>query len=177
MSQLGLSLAEMIGQDGRRGPEITGPAQQRSTMSRGQIIAGILADALSGAAGHPGQFAAMLGRQRENEREDAQWGRRLEQKEQIEAKYRQPDVSPMVRDAQAWQTMTPEQRNAYQQMKVAGAGDPDVFVTLPNGQVYAGPKSGLSQALMGRSQSPQAPVGRLTPINGGQTPPASGGFR
>lgn len=151
-------------------------------ISKGHLILGIIADALSGAAGQPGQFAARMGEDRRQQREDAQWSRRrqgLLQDWQAQEDYKRthPDLSPMVRDADAWQQMTPDQRTNYQAAKVAGAGDPDVFVTLPNGQVYAGPKSGLSQALMGGGQPPQRPVGRLTPIDeGGPTPGGSGGF-
>jgi hypothetical protein len=151
-------------------------ARQTPKMGKGQIIAGILADALAGAAGRAPAFGQMLAQQRQQEQEEVNWGRRLEQAEQIKARYREPELPPMLRDAQAWAGMTEEQRNAYKAMKQAGAGDPDVFVTLPNGQVYAGPKSGLSQALMGGGQATQKPVGKLTPINGGPTAPPSGGF-
>lgn len=151
-------------------------------IGRGQLIAGILADALAGAMGRPGQFAQQMGEQRKQQDEEVQWQRHRKdnladygEQQRLQQQYAKPDVNPMLRDADTWQTMTPEQRAAYQQMKVAGAGDPDVFVTLPNGQVYAGPKSGLATALTGGGTT-QRPVGRLTPINGGQTPPASGGF-
>lgn len=155
--------------------------------SKGQIIAGIIADALAGAAGQQGQMAALWNREREQTRQQAQeqarWHRDrtagledYEAKQRIEQRYKVPEIPPMLRDAQAWATMTPEQRTAYGQMKQAGAGDPDVFITLPNGQVYAGPRSGLAAAMMGGATVPQKPVGKLTPINGGQTPPASGPF-
>jgi hypothetical protein len=172
MAPLGMALAGAL-----RQPD----EQEQPKMSKGQLILGILADALSGAAGRPGQFAQMMNQRKAQEREETNWGRRrqaeledYEKKQQIEQRYAGP--SPMVRDAQAWQTMSPEQRRAYQELQGMKQGDPDVFVTLPNGQVYAGPKSGLAQALMGGAP-PQKPVGRLTPISGGPTPPASGGFR
>jgi hypothetical protein len=52
---------------------------------------------------------------------------------------------------------------------LARRGDPMVNVTLPNGQFYSGPQSGLAQALGGAAQTPQAapppkPIGKLTPI-------------
>ena len=150
---------------------------QPQKMGRGQLIAGILADALAGAMGRSGPFAARMAHQQQQEQEEAQWGRRLEREHEIKARYDKPDVPPMVRDAEAWRGMTPEQRAAYQEMQGMKAGDPEVFVTLPNGQVYAGPKSGLAAALTGGGSAPARPVGKLTPINGGQTPPASGGFR
>lgn len=152
-------------------------------MSKGQMILGILGDALAGAAGRGPAFGQMMQQQKQQEREVAQWGLKrkadledYEAKQKIEQRYKAPDVAPALRDAQAWALMTPEQRTAYQEMKQAGAGDPDVFVTLPNGQVYAGPKSGLSQALMGGAPAPQKPVGKLTPIPGGPAS-APGGFR
>jgi hypothetical protein len=71
-------------------------------------------------------------------------------------------------------------RQLYKDPTAKAALDPDVFITLPNGQVYAGPRSGLAAAMMGGTPAPAAPpapVGKLTPItNGGQTPRASGGF-
>lgn len=55
-------------------------------------------------------------------------------------------------------------------------GDPMINMTLPNGQFYSGPQSGLSEALGGGSQIPDKPVGKLTPIGGPQVTPA-GRFR
>lgn len=157
------------------------PAQ--NGMSKGQIIMGIIADALAGAAGHQGPFAAHMAKLNEQEAENAKWGLRrrgeledYEAKQKIEQRYKTPDISPMERDVAAWGRMSEPQRQAYQQMQGMRAGDADVFVTLPNGQVYAGPKSGLAQALTGGGTAPPQPVGRLRPINGGPTPPASGGF-
>lgn len=165
-SPLGVSLAAAVG------------APEPKQISRGQMIAGILADMLAGAQGQEGQFSAMLQRRQQQADDDVRWGRRLEQSERIKAQYDKPDIAPMLRDAQAWQSMTPEQRQAYGQMKQAGAGDPDVTVTLPNGQFYAGPRSGLAQALMGGGSAPvkTAPRGKLTPVQGGPTQPASAGF-
>lgn len=163
-------------------PQAPQEAPTAPKMGRGQIIAGILADALAGAAGQPGPFAARMARQQQQQAEEAQWHRRrgadledYEAKQRIEQRYKQPDIPPMVRDAQAWMQMGEPERQAYQQMQGLKQGDPDVFVTLPNGQVYAGPKSGLAAALTGGA-APTAPVGKLRPINGGPTQPASGGF-
>lgn len=57
-------------------------------------------------------------------------------------------------------------------------GDPMINMTLPNGQFYSGPQSGLQAALGGfQSDPPPArPVGKLTPIGGPQAAPA-GNFR
>lgn len=185
MGPLGLALGQAIL------PQLQNPAPPQSAaypsqkISKGQFLAGILADALAGAAGQPGQFAPMMQRRRQQEQEQAQWGLKrradledYEAKQKIDQRYKGADVPPMLRDVQAYLGMSEPQRQAWQQMNDMKRGDPDVFVTLPNGQVYAGPKSGLSSALMGGGRAPQAPVGKLTPIApGGQTPPASGGFR
>lgn len=60
--------------------------------------------------------------------------------------------------------------------------DPVVITTLPSGQIYNGPQSGLAVFLGGGGQSvgapvlPTKPVGKLRPMPGGPTPPASGTF-
>jgi hypothetical protein len=155
-------------------------------MGRGQLIAGILADALAGAMGRPGQFAQTLEREKANQDEQVQWGlRRRQQLEDAIAlkdyERQHPDLSPMERDAQAWANMTQPERDAYMQVEKARQPDTDVTVTLPNGQFYAGPRSGLAQALMGYQQ-PQTglpPIGTVVPDPrkaGGPTQPASGGF-
>lgn len=169
---LGIALADTVG-----------AAPQHPQMSKGQIIMGIIADALSGAAGHQGGFAQMLGQQREDDRVQAQWGlqrrARLEDwQAQQDYQHAHPDPSPMERDVQTWARMTPEQRAQYQDMQKAKEGDPIVTITLPNGQMYSGPRSGLAAAMMGGSQAPQRPVGRLSPLpdGGPQGSPLSGSF-
>jgi hypothetical protein len=154
---------------------------QQPHYSRGQIIAGIIADALAGAAGQQGPMAARWNQERQQQNEEVQWAHHRQgimddwiKQQQYQAAH--PDASPMKRDAQAWTGMTPEQKAAYQEMEKAKEGDPIVTITLPNGQMYSGPRSGLATAMMGRMATPQAPVGPLTPINGGPTPSASGGF-
>ena len=171
---LGLSLADILGQSAPAAPK----------MSRGQIIAGIIGDALAGAAGRSPTFGPMVARQKEEQQqaaqEEAQWGRHLLTQELVKQQF--PDPSPMARDVQAWQGMTPEQRAMYQQMQTAREGDPMVLTPLPNGQIYSGPRSGLAAAMMGGGSgagaAPTRPVGPLTPIpdSGGPTQPASGGF-
>lgn len=160
---LGLSLADVLG------------APEPSKMSRGQIIAGIIGDALAGAAGRGPAFGQYVAQQRQQADEEAQWGRRLMKQKQIEQQF--PDVSPMERDAEAWVHMSELQKQAYMESQKAREGDPVVTITLPNGQMYSGPRSGLAQAMMGGGQAPQQPVGKLTPINGGpQGSPLSGPF-
>lgn len=187
MAVSGKSIFDVIGSDPVR---ISAPPLQASAPAPAKAKpnwVGIIADALAGAMGREGPYAAMMQRERAAEQEEAQWTRRqqselgqYEQKKQIDQRYGQADVAPMLRDAQAWQQMTPEQRAAYGEMQKSRQGDPDVTVTLPNGQFYAGPRSGLAQALMGGGApppAPTAPVGKLRPLNGGPTPPASGTFR
>lgn len=68
-----------------------------------------------------------------------------------------------------------EAGNAYLRRQA----DPDVTVPLPNGQVYIGPRSGMAAAMGAQpagGAAPARPVGGLTPIQGGPTPRASGGF-
>jgi hypothetical protein len=60
-----------------------------------------------------------------------------EAKQQIEARYRKPDVPPMVRDAEAWQAMTPEQRTAL--AAVERLRNPPPFFTGEDGQSYQRP--------------------------------------
>lgn len=179
---LGLALGDMIG-GLSDDPRASGMPPVKMP-SKGMMLLGILGDALGGAGGRQPVFAQHLGQLRQQEREQAQWGLQRQAKREdyewqkgVDQRYAQPDVSPMERDVAAWGRMTPEQRASYQQMRQMNAPDPDVFITLPNGQVYAGPRSGLAAAMQGGGQAPARPVGRLTPIQGGPTPPASGTFR
>lgn len=195
MGPLGLRLSNTVGQEPEipRVPDYAAGIQMplpgaQPRHSKGQIIAGILADALAGLAGQQGPMLAQWNRERQQEQDDVQWSRR-QQAENDQWAQRQrwqqehPDPSPMQRDIAFWQGMTQEQRAAFGEMKKAGEGDPDVFITLPNGQVYAGPRSGLAQAMMGAGQAPTAgarpPIGAIVPDprRGGPTPRASGTFR
>lgn len=146
----------------------------------GRTLAGLIGDALLQNADMAPVYAPMQRQRQAIEAEEAQWTRRRaaerEDKQwEWQNRPREDAIPPILRDAQAWQGMTPEQRAAYGEMQKARAGDPDVTLTLPNGQLYVGPKSGIQAALGG---SAPKPVGKLTPINnGGPTPPASGNFR
>lgn len=147
----------------------------------GRHIAGAIGDMLLQQAGMQPVYAPVMRDRQQAEAEDVQWQRHREADNEDwqsrEAwKLANPDPAPMVRDAMAWQQMTPEQRAAYEAMKKAQEGDPIVNTSLPNGQFYSGPRSGLAQALAGGQAAPSAPVGRLTPIAGGAGGNASGGF-
>ena len=99
--------------------------------SKGAMIAGILGDALAGAVGRAPVFTQNLmaerQRQKAMEQEEATWTRRRQSaledyaaKQQIDRQYEKPAApSPILRDAMAWQQMTPEQRQAYQDMQRA----------------------------------------------------------
>lgn len=147
-------------------------------LSKGQIIMGIIADALAGAAGQPGPFAAQMARQRQQEQEEANWGRRFERQKQIEQQYEKTKPYRWEANDGSLMEMGPDgtARLVYKDPTPKANLDPDVFITLPNGQVYAGPRSGLAAAMMGGTTAKTAPRGKLTPVNGGPTPPASGGF-
>lgn len=183
--RLGLGLQNLLAIDPQQpGP----PVQAKPTFFQeggmGRHLAGAIGDALLHYGGMQPVYAPMQQQQRQQAQEEAQWSRRRQQanddwtqREQWKAEH--PDPSPMMRDVQAWQGMSPEQRASYEQIRKAQMGDPDVTVSLPNGQFYAGPRSGLSAALTGGmapSEAPARPVGKLRPI-GGATPGASGGFQ
>jgi hypothetical protein len=152
-------------------------------MSKGQIIAGIIGDALAGAAGRQPVFGQMVAQQHQRDDEMAQWGlqRRAHLQDwqaQQDYQHAHPDPSPMERDVETWARMTPEQRAQYQEMQKAKEGDPIVTITLPNGQMYSGPRSGLAAAMMGGAASSRPQIGDVVPDprQGGPTQPASGGF-
>lgn len=125
--------------------------------SKGQMIAGIIADALAGATGGQPVFGQMLARQREAAAEEAQWHKRRmagrEDKQwEWDNKPKDDAVPPILRDAQAWASMPEPLRKAYQEMQEAKGGDEFITTTLPNGQFYAGPRRGLPGALTGQTQ-------------------------
>lgn len=172
MGPLGLALHSSLGlqQPSQAVPAIPSP----KPVGKGQLIAGVLADALAGAIGRPGTFAHQMVERRQEDRQQAQWGLRrraeledYEAKQQIEQRYAKPDVSPMERDAKAWLAMTPELRKAYEAVQAA---KPQF---IPDGM-------GGGQWV--RPQSPSSPSGppagvTFTPLDdGGPTLPASGGF-
>ncbi len=185
--RLGQTLQDMVLGEQPRGPVFTPPystppiaptptpVAAPTQRSRGQMIAGILSDAVKGFLGQPGTFGATLAverqRQQDMEAAEAQWSRRRQAENQdwiARQQYERanPATPAILRDVQAWQGMTPDQKAAYEAMKRAQEGDPVVNVTLPNGQFYSGPRSGLTGVLSG-GQAPARPVGNLTPIDGG----------
>lgn len=167
---------------------------------------GILADALSGLSGNGPIYAPMMERRRAEqtafERGEEQWkshhaAELSDQLRLLEEKRAHPDDELSRRLDQAGIT-DPAQRAEYARklLDKSTTDDPLVTLTLPNKQLYSGPRSGLATALGG--VAPQAhpdavptvedgysyapgPGGRANPANwkpaGGPTQPASGGFR
>lgn len=188
---LGMALRNTLMMPPQAAPVPSAPAPKKflgatlpEGMSKGQIIAGILGEVLSKVGGGQSMFLPAMMAQRQQQQEEVTWGRRrsaeledYERKQQIEQRYRQPEVPPMLRDVQTFMGMDAAQRAAFSDLQKAKEGDPIVNTTLPNGQFYSGPRSGLAAALMGGGQAPQKPVGKLTPMAGGPTPQASGTFR
>lgn len=163
----------------RQPPQQQAPPQQKP-IGMGKHIAGAIGDVLLQQAGMQPMFSPAMQQRRAMEQSEAQWSRRRQAEnedwtQRQEWQRANPDPSPMLRDIAAWQAMTPEQRVAYEAMQKAKEGDPLVNMSLPNGQFYSGPRSGLATAL-GGGTVPAAPVGRLTPIDGGPAP-APGNFR
>lgn len=170
---LGISLHNIVAGDAPSTPK---PAGFFGEGGLGRILAGAIGDALLSNAGMQQVYAPAMQRRQQEQDEDARWGRRLEMQKQLNPEKPHywemndgslgmigPDGKPQV----VFKDPTPKANL-----------DPDVTVTLPNGQFYAGPRSGLAQALMGGGSAPvkTAPRGKLTSVQGGLTPPASGGF-
>lgn len=140
---------------------------------------GVLSDALSGAAGKPGAYAAMLGQQRQ-----------MQMEEQI---YQNHQQSEMQRQMQMYDYQRKNPNDEVTQYMVASGIDPK----SPQGQaIYSQaltqktnpfvamdvqqPDGSTVKQYVRPPMAPTAPIGALsdTPpqAQGGPTPPASGGF-
>lgn len=139
-------------------------------MSKGQMILGILGDALAGAAGGGPVFGKMMQQRRQKEDERAEWGlkRQAEREDkQWEWKNKPQDPSPMERDALAWSRMTPELQAAY---RAAQAAKPQFIPDgLGGGQWVQPPQPGA------RPAGPPSGV-TFTPLPNGGPAPAPGNF-
>lgn len=128
--------------------------------------AGLLGDALQSFGGGKGTYAPVLMAQgqRRQELQDAAAQRQAQVqdwifKQQYEAA--NPGPSPLSRDVAAFQNLTPEQRKAYGEMQDLKAGP--TTVSLPNGFVYSGSRTGLGEALGGAGQPATQPTIQDTP--------------
>lgn len=148
----------------------------------GRVIAGLIGDALLQQSGAAPVYSPMMQQRRQDEAAEAQWARRREAEREDKQwewqnKPREDDAfSAMMRSA-GIDPASDAGKALYSQRLQRQVAEPDVITTLPNGQLYAGPRSGLAQALTGGFAPIAKPVGKLTPIAGGPTPPASGTFR
>lgn len=163
-------------------PDIALPAQHQ-----GINWLGVLADALSGAAGQPGMYAQRTERQRAEQTA-------LERGDQVYRTHRADDNAdwmsrqqwelqnkpdPTIAALTSYMGLTPEQKVAYKEMHPGL--DPDVAMSLGGDRFYSGPRSGLGLALSGGQPAPAAgsplpPKHRLVPI-GGPGSPAPATFR
>ncbi len=179
MAGMGISFEDILRGQGIVPVDGQSPMPQAAPEKRGMNWGAILADALSGLAGQQGQYPQRVAREQRDQQEQAQWhqrrqadledyGRKLEM--QNDPRYAKPDVSPVTRDAMAWQAMTPELRAAYEAMQRA---KPQFIPDGMGGGQWAQPPQ------MGGRAPLAAPQGvTFTPLDdGGPTPQASGGFR
>ena len=137
---------------------------------RAPLVAPMLLGRLKGLKDTEAEEVAAQ-RKRLAEREDKQW--------EWANKPKEASIPPFVRDYQAWQQMSPEERAGVGEMEEARSGDRFVTTVLPDGRFYAGPQRGLVDALTGSGQpaAPKAaPRGKLRPMGGGSGN-ATGGFR
>lgn len=148
----------------------------------GRTIAGLIGDALLQNADMAPVYAPMQRQRQQTAQEEAQWHRRRE----AERADKQWEWANKPKDDDGFTSMmraagidpnSDAGRAFYAQRLQRQVAEPDVITTLPNGQLYAGPRSGLAAALTGQTAPIAKPVGKLTPIAGGPTPPASGSFR
>jgi hypothetical protein len=143
---------------------------------------GVIADALAGAAGREGPYAAQMQRQREmdyaaqqgqqermNKRDDWQW------QKQWELDHPNPINNDTVND---YQFILQQSGKDAADQYLQGRYDPVVNIPLGDGRTYIGPRSGAPSAVNGLQggQTPQRPVGKLTPIGGGVGGNPGGGF-
>lgn len=128
-----------------------------------------------GDYGGAAQIGQTMGRdkrdaaQRAAEREDYRW------KKQTDQEFQGPPNNDTVNDYNfILQNEGPEAAKQYLQ----GRYDPVVNVPLGNGSMYIGPRSGMDAALRGGAPQgvPDRPIGKLTPITGGDAGNGVGGF-
>lgn len=137
-----------------------------------QNVVGIIGDALAGAVGQPGQYAATLQREARDRREDALYQRRQADarntwlwQQQWERDHPKPVNNDTVADYDfIARTLGPDAARQSLMNKT----DPVVSIPLPGGQTYIGPRSSMPSVLgggglssSGGSAPPQAAIDYL----------------
>ena len=132
---------------------------------------GVLADALAGAAGHPGPYGAQMAREREQQtafdRGEEQWQKHhqtdvADQMKLLDYKRAHPD-DPITQALDLAGITDPAQRKQYyvNALDKKTEDDPIVTLTLPGDHIYSGPRSGLATALTGAA--PASPLSDNVP--------------
>ncbi len=150
---------------------------------------GVLADALSGAAGRPGQYAASMQQQRQEqsafERGEQQYQRRrLDDRDEWQYRQENERRAPTGYAAQlVAENIDPQSPEGQAALRAHRTRSDDPFITVPTPQgVYSGPRSDFL-ARFGGGATPAAstngPAAWADPLapQGGQSQPATGNFR
>lgn len=143
---------------------------------------GILADALSGAAGQTPLYTQSLMLQRQmaqqqqvaqqNSDRELQRGKDLYSFEQANKAPEEGETERLIGLAATLPDSDPRKQIILDKLKT----DPIVTLTLPGDRVYSGPQSGLPAALGGATAAPR-PIGKITPFGVGGSASGSNGFR
>jgi hypothetical protein len=158
---------------------ITVPAPAPRSQGNGRAWAGILADMLAGALGQPGMYAQSMERRRQEQaaldREEQQYTRRrLDKRDDMiwerdnipRAPYRWESNDGSLMEMGADGLVRTVYKDPTPKMNFIPDG-------MGGGQWVASPTVPVQTP---QSPADLKPVGRLTPLNGGPTPRASGGF-
>jgi len=154
----------------------------------GRTLAGIIGDTLLQQSGGQAVYAPAMQARQQAAQAEAQWtrNRAADREDQLWEWQNKPatpqapteferalEGSGVMRGTPQWSAAMAQRRDGILNP------DPPITMTLPNGQLYVGPRSALPAALGGggATPAPARPVGNLTPITGGPTPQASGTFR
>lgn len=136
----------------------------------GLTIAGIIADMVAAAGGRQGLYAPTLLKRRELEAEDAREQAKIEREERRDIARTEAAERARLQNRneglQDWLWKENWQLQNKPQVQAIDVVDPATGIKTRQFQVI-GP----------RAATPTAPVGRLTPIDGGPAPQAPGGFR
>lgn len=179
---------------------LTPPPAPSTPQKEGVNWWGVLADALAGAAGTTPMYQTMMLQKRQQDRQAqlAAANRQADFQDKIGFyDYQNAHPKPLEPDAFERSLVqanikpgTPEWQQAYQS-RIQHWNDPFINTTLPNGQFYSGPQSGLPQALGGGNldntptvedgyQYTPGPGGRSNQSNwkavGGSVGSGTGGF-